>query len=79
VNIPIEFLGTLAGLTVQGLGIVWWGSKIDTRVKHLEAELADLKGWRHDQGQLLAERMAVVESKLNDVLARLAPTVGTSR
>lgn len=74
-NISQEFLtlmGGVAALGAHAVGLVWWGSKIDARVKHLEDETRELKAWRHDVGVALGERLAVLESKLSSALELLA-------
>lgn len=73
-NISQEFLTLLVGVAALGahaVGLVWWGSKIDARVKRLEDETNELKVWRHDVGVDLRERMAVLESKFGTMLGML--------
>lgn len=61
----------VGGLVVQSLPIVWWGGVMQTRVRALEREVDDLRGWRHEQGQDLLERMAKLEATLEARLSAL--------
>lgn len=71
VNIPLELFVFVGGLVVQSLPIVWWGGVMQTRVRALEREVDDLRGWRHEQGQDLLERMAKLEATLEARLSAL--------
>lgn len=70
-NIPAEYLAVVLALAGHTVAVVWWGAKLDARVRHLEMELRELKEWRLTQGQQLDARMAVVESQLNRLIDML--------
>jgi len=72
VNIPVELLAVILALAGHTVTVVWWGARVDTRVKQLEDELRELKG------VYLSERIAVMESKLTMLLDRLSPTASAA-